>query len=61
MATGSPVFANICMEEFERNAVTSFKLKPKVWLRYVDDTFVIWRHGEDTLEEFIKHILFIFH
>jgi len=52
----SPVFANIFMEEFEQNAVSSFTLKPRVWLRYVDDTFVIWSHGEDKLEEFTKHL-----
>lgn len=27
-----------------------------MWLRYVDATFVIWRHGEDKLEEFTKYL-----
>lgn len=59
MAMGSPlspVFANIFMEEFERKAVASFDFKPKVWLRYVDDTFVIWSHGERKFEDFSKHL-----
>ncbi|KAG8260457.1 hypothetical protein J6590_096961 [Homalodisca vitripennis] len=34
MAIGSPlspIFANICMEEFERKALASAQLKPKIW------------------------------
>ena len=29
---------------------------PRLWLRYVDDTFVIWSYGEDKLEEFHHHL-----
>ncbi|KAG8280227.1 hypothetical protein J6590_086375 [Homalodisca vitripennis] len=42
MAIGSPlspIFANICMEEFERKALASAQFKPKIWWRYVDDSF----------------------
>jgi len=27
--------------------------KPEVWFRYVDDTFVIWRHGKAELRKFL--------
>lgn len=52
----SPVFANIFMEDFEQKAIASSTVKPEVWLRYVDDTFVIWSHGKQKLDEFTDHL-----
>lgn len=52
----SPVVANIFMEAFETTALDSFHLKPKVWFRYVDDTFIIWPHGLQSLLEFKDHL-----
>ena len=52
----SPTVANIFMEHFEELALRTAKLKPKLWLRYVDDTFVVWPHGKETITEFIKHL-----
>ncbi|KAK4871974.1 hypothetical protein RN001_016098 [Aquatica leii] len=37
----SPVVANIFMESFETVPLESSILKPKVWFRYVDDTFIV--------------------
>ena len=31
-------------------------LKPKVWIRYVDDTFVIWPHDAGALRSFHNHL-----
>jgi hypothetical protein len=45
----SPVIANFFMEEFEERALNQATLKPTCWYRYVDDTFVIWPHGEASL------------
>ena len=52
----SPILADIYMEFFEETAINTSELKPELWYRYVDDTFVIWRHGIDELRKFLSHI-----
>ncbi|XP_074038815.1 uncharacterized protein [Leptinotarsa decemlineata] len=52
----SPVIANYFMERYEGKAIETFELKPTLWLRYVDDTFVIWKHGRNTLNRFLDHL-----
>ena len=37
----SPVFANHCMEIIEESAISASATPPRVWKRYVDDSFVI--------------------
>ena len=37
----SPVVANLCMEIFEESAITAPATPPKVWKRYVDNSFVV--------------------
>lgn len=41
----SPVTANLFMEDLEAKDESTWKLK--LWLRYVDDTFIIGIHGEE--------------
>ena len=53
-AMGSPVsavVANLYMEHFEQIALGTAKNRPRIWKRYVDDTFCIVKAGEmdDTL------------
>ena len=51
----SPIIANLYMEYFETNALTTYTgQKPSMWLRYVDDTFVIIKSQE--LDSFFVHI-----
>ena len=52
----SPIISNIYMEFFEELALETAKLQPSMWLRYVDDTFVVWPHGRDELDTFHKHL-----
>ena len=37
----SPVVANLCMEVIEESAIAASTTPPKIWKRYVDDSFVI--------------------
>ena len=48
----SPIVANLYMEHFERKALST--TTPRLWMRYVDDTFVIQQEGHK--ETFLKHI-----
>jgi hypothetical protein len=52
----SPVIANFFMEHFEKKAIDQATHKPVCWFRYVDDTFVIWPHGQEKLKEFLNHL-----
>ena len=52
----SPVLADLFMEEFEQTAIVTAEHRPRVWLRYVDDTFVIWQHGPTNLQLFLNHL-----
>ena len=47
----SPIVANLYMEHFARKALINATI-PRLWMRYVDDTFVIQqdRHRETFLE-----------
>ncbi|XP_049941353.1 uncharacterized protein LOC126418579 [Schistocerca serialis cubense] len=52
----SPVIANFFMEKFEEQALGTASKKQNVWFRYMDDTFVLWRHGREELSRFHEHL-----
>ena len=52
----SPVTVNFFMEDFEKKAIEQATHKPVCWFRYIDDTLVIWPHGQETLTEFLDHL-----
>ena len=43
----NPVIANFFMEHFEQLVLESARLKPKIWHRYINDTFVIWSQSQE--------------
>ena len=49
----SPIVANFYMEYFEQKALTTTP-HPRLWQRYVDDTFVIQK--EVNKQDFLQHI-----
>jgi len=52
----SPVIANFFMEDFEKKATEQATHKPACWSGHVDDTFIIWPHGQEKLTEFLNHL-----
>ena len=50
----SPLVANLYMETFEREAITSAPVTPLVWFRYVDDTFVVL--PKEDIDSFTEHL-----
>ena len=36
------------MAKWEKEALNKCPLKPKIFLRYLDDIFIIWQHGEES-------------
>ena len=52
----SPIVANLFMENMEEEAIRSAPLQPKLWRRYVDDTFVICPHGQEESHRFHEHL-----
>ena len=57
MAMGSPVSAvvnNLYMEFFEELALETAPTRPRLWKRYVNDTFCILRKG--SIEELFHYL-----
>jgi hypothetical protein len=52
----SPAIASFFMVDFENKAIEQATHKPVYWFRCVDDTFVIWPHGQEKLTEFLNHL-----
>ena len=44
------------MAHFEKHAITTYRLKPKMWIRYIDDIFMVWSHGDVELENFVQYL-----
>ena len=49
-------YANLFMTKFEQNHVYTYYLQPTLWKRFIDDIFLIWPHGMDSVLEFIQHL-----
>ena len=49
-------YACICMDQVEQKFLETQSKKLLIWLRYIDDIFFIWTHGEQELEIFLKDL-----
>ena len=44
------------MHKLEEELIESYPLKPKIWLRYIDDVFFIWEHGLTEMNKWVTHL-----
>ena len=51
----APSYANIFMKYVEIQLIDTSPKKLTLWLRFIDDIFMIWGHGKQALEDF-KHL-----
>ena len=42
--------------ESSKMTVYTHPIQPKLWLRFIDDIFVVWTEGRPNLEAFIRHL-----
>ena len=52
----APSYVNLFMTKFEQIHVYTYHLQPTLWKRFIDDIFMIWHHGMDSVLEFIQHL-----
>ena len=52
----APSYANLFMAELEANLLTCTTHQPYVWWQFIDDIFAIWKHGRETLKQFLQEI-----
>ena len=52
----APSFANILMDKLERQLISQALIKPHTWCRYIDDIFIIWTEGEESLKDFNNYL-----
>ena len=56
--TFAPNYSNIFMGDFEYKALKNApnNLQPLIWKRFIDDIFMIWTHGEESLLQFYNFL-----
>ena len=51
-----PNYANLFMDRNETKALSGYHLQPLTWRRCIDEIFMVWTYGEDSLLEFINYL-----
>ena len=52
----APNYTYLFMDRFETKALENWPMKPIIWLRFIDDIFMIWPHGRNELDKFIVYL-----
>jgi hypothetical protein len=52
----APSYAIKSLGLFEQMFVYTYHKQPLLWIRYIDDIFVFWQHGEEELFKFLHHL-----
>ena len=50
------MYACIFMDKVETEFLETQRDRPFWWVRYIDDTFFIWMHGQETLKVFLEDL-----
>ena len=50
----APSYANLFMANWETEALDKCYLKPSMYLRYLDDIWILWDHGEEQFHTFFE-------
>ena len=50
----APHYADICMAYWETMNLQKSSKQPKIYLRYLDDIFLIWEHDRESFDEFFN-------
>jgi len=53
-AAMAPAYASLFMGKFEQDFIETCQYKPTLWLRFLDDIFMLWDHSLEQLESFVK-------
>ena len=52
----APSYADLFLGKFERDALLNFPHQPYLWLRFIDDIFMIWISGPEKLKVFVDYL-----
>ena len=52
----APSVACLYMAVFEEKVVYKYHLQPLLWLRYIDDIFILWQHGPEEFDKFVTYL-----
>ena len=52
----APGYANLFLSILERDMLDQYPINPSIWLRYMDDIFMMWNDSEDKLKDFLTYI-----
>ena len=52
----APSVACLYMADFEEKVVDKYHLQPLLWLRFIDDIFILWQHGLNEFDKFVDYL-----
>ena len=52
----APSYASLFMGKFEEDKLSDYHHQLLIWLRFLDDIFLIWQYSEKELLDFIKYL-----
>ena len=50
----APSYTILFMDKLERDFLSTCRLIPLIWWRYIDDIFMIWQHSREELCSFLE-------